>query len=81
MNQDEILKLEEPNVSIIDDEYSLLELEYWKSRIDKANAIQSHSGGEYDTIYSCPKCSRKYSVQAEEVLDTLMCSCGFKGKI
>ena len=43
--------------------------------------INTQESGEYDTVYKCPKCSKKYSVQAEDTFTSMECACGFSGSL
>lgn len=46
-----------------------------------AKWVDVNESGEYDTVYQCPKCNFKYSIQAEDMCTSLTCSCGFKGDL
>ena len=43
--------------------------------------IDAQESGEFDTVYKCPKCGAKTSVQAEDTRDSLTCACGFSGPL
>jgi hypothetical protein len=51
------------------------------SQSEPVGWIDVQESGMFDTVYSCPKCDKRYSVQAEDTFKSMTCSCGFSGSI